>query len=250
MIFYTLLSHYHNIDKTNVVLTAMIMYIIVYIIVEPEWNYIALTVIALLDLILMQDWRFIWGQVSLVITRLYSLLGFTPKLILHVRSRSKHVAQANRNVPGRRSEKKKSPARKHKRVKFSNRNQYYEYPAWDGFTRASNMGMDRMHPVNTRQIGGASQSPHGWMGMGGFQPQYPGGVDGIPQWQLTPLQQMQQIQMQQMQKAQQQGAMQQSPMIDNRHLAIHDPSEVDNQDESIASDVSSELSNYEEGLFD
>jgi hypothetical protein len=51
MIIYTLLKHYDNLDKTNVVLTAMIIYIILYIAIPDEYNYIVLITLAIIDYI-------------------------------------------------------------------------------------------------------------------------------------------------------------------------------------------------------
>jgi hypothetical protein len=274
MIVYTLLSHYHNIDKTNVVLTAMIMYIIVYIIVEPEWNYLALAGLALIDLILMQDWainpfptlrRFYNWLKSLSTLKLPSLNLPSlklPSLNRKTKDKSKHKSK-HKSKDGRVDERpkdKRKNKRKSKRVRFATHNEYYEYPIFDGFSRVTrNMPMDRMQAVNTRmpatwapsyQQQYAGSGPMSGLNSGAMRgSQYTYG--DIPQWQLTPLQQMQQIiLMQKMQAAKAKpNSRNKVDMIDNRHLAVNtDPSVA--EDASIASDVSSELSNYEEGIFD
>jgi hypothetical protein len=49
MIFYTLFKIYPNVDKTNIILTALIIYIIIYIGIDEDYNYIAILVLTIID---------------------------------------------------------------------------------------------------------------------------------------------------------------------------------------------------------
>ena len=49
MIFYTLFKIYPTVDKTNIILTALIIYIIIYIGIEEDYNYLAILVLTIID---------------------------------------------------------------------------------------------------------------------------------------------------------------------------------------------------------
>ena len=70
-----------------------------------------------------------------------------------------------------------------------------------------------------------------------------GGLNSVPTWQLTPQQQLQKKLLEQMQIAAS------TPMIDNRHMIVEDNDNyLKSDDESMDSDLSSDLTNSEEGF--
>lgn len=208
MIFYTLLSHYHDSDKANLVLTSMIVYIIIYIALPDAWNGYALAAISILDYIALKlppfdnIFKYISKYFNLTLN-LFSTLKQQKKKHKHKKSKSKS---------------------KSKKVRFSAKNQYHEYNPW-GQTLGPGAGMSLGHGA------GAAIAP--------------GTALNIPDWMLTPQQRIMKVQqttrLNQLKQLQKPGF-----FIDNRHLTVNTDSE--SSDESIASDESSELSNWEEGI--
>jgi hypothetical protein len=209
MIFYTLLSHYHDNDKANLVLTSMIVYIIIYIALPDAWNGYALAAISILDYIALKlppfdnIFKYISKYFNLTLN-LFSTLKQQKKKHKHKKSKSKS---------------------KSKKVRFSAKNQYHEYNPW-GQTLGPGAGMS---------LGNGS----------GAGIAAPGTALNIPDWMLTPQQRIMKVQqttrLNQLKQLQKPGF-----FIDNRHLTVNTDSE--SSDESIASDESSELSNWEEGI--
>ncbi len=221
MIFYTLLSHYQDSDKANLVLTAMIVYIIIYIALPDAWNGYALAAISILDYIALKLPPFdnIFKYISKTFSSLLNWFSFSPTLKQLSKSKSKSSASASKS-------KSKSKSKKHKKVRFSAKNQYHEYNPWG--------------QMNTPGSGALSAMTLGTGAMAA-----PGAALNIPDWLLTPQQRL--IKAQQTTRLNQLKQLQKPGFfIDNRHLTINSDSE--SSDESIASDESSELSNWEEGI--
>lgn len=59
MIFYSLFTIYPKVDKTNIILTAIIIYIIIYIGLDEDYNYVCILVISVIDFIL---WKYFKNQ--------------------------------------------------------------------------------------------------------------------------------------------------------------------------------------------
>ena len=217
MIFYTLLSNYQDSDKANLVLTAMIVYIIIYIALPEAWNGYALAAISILDYMALKLPPFdnIFKYISQMFSSILNWLSVSSTL----KPKSKSYKS--------KSSKSKSKSKKHKKVRFSAKNQYHEYNPWGQMsTPGSGLGS-------------------GAMTLGTGVMPAPGGALNIPDWMLTPQQRL--IKAQQTTRLNQLKQLQKPGFfIDNRHLTINTDSE--SSDESIASDESSELSNWEEGI--
>jgi len=216
MIFYTLLSHYHDSDKANLVLTAMIVYIIIYIALPEAWNGYALAAISILDYIALKLPPFdnIFKYISKFSPLSSPLNWFSSSNLKQQKQTSKSKLKLKLKL------KSKSKS-KSKKVRFSAKNQYHEYNPWGQMNspRANAMAAPAM-PA-------------------------PGAALNIPDWMLTPQQRL--IKAQQTTRLNQLKQLQKPGFfIDNRHLTINTDSE--SSDESIASDESSELSNWEEGI--
>ena len=228
MIFYTLLSLYPNVDKANIVLTAMILYIIIYIGISDDYNYIVLIVISMIDL-------------SLKFMNLNTFNPFNP-FALFQKSKSKKSKSKT---------SKTSKSNKSKKVRFATQNQYRTYDPWapgsfidqqfsshlnSGSMNGGGYGMGSTGGYGMGSTGGSM----GGYGMGGYGMGSMGGYGmgsqmlQIPQMvplprvvpKITPTPTTEQL-------------------IDNRHMAIKDSDSEDDAD-SIASDESSDLSNSEE----
>jgi hypothetical protein len=221
MIFYTILSQYPDIDRANVVLTAMIIYIIIYIALPDKWNGLALGALASLDYIALKLPPFdtfhvymlkLWRSLRLK-KRFKRFIGGGPD-DKDKKGKSKKDKKLKDNSKYKsKKDKSKDKKRKDKRVRFAKHNSYREFQSVES-----------------------------------FKPQPPvqgGGQMNIPDWMLTPQQRIQRAQ-QNVLKQQQKALSTPGFMIDNRHLALSE--DEDSSDESIASDESSELTNSEEGF--
>jgi hypothetical protein len=218
MIFYTLLSHYHDSDKANLVLTSMIVYIIIYIALPDAWNGYALAAISILDYMALKLPPF---------DNIFKYISKTFKFNLNWFSSLKQQKKKQKHKKSKSKSKSKS-----KKVRFSAKNQYHEYNPW-GQSLGPGAGMS-LGP-------GAGMS----LGHGSGAAIAPGTALNIPDWMLTPQQRIMKVQqttrLNQLKQLQKPGF-----FIDNRHLTVNTDSE--SSDESIASDESSELSNWEEGI--
>ncbi len=237
MIFYSLLSHYQDSDKANLVLTAMIVYIIIYIALPEEWNGYALAAITIIDYMSLRlpPFDFIFNYISqLKVSTVKSVNALWvswvnwlwPGAARRQTGGRKHKSKSASTSKGKGKAKvkvnrKREKKGKHKKVRFSAKNQYHEYNPFGGQPPA---------------IGGA--------GVVGFGSGGAGAGLNIPDWILTPQQRL--MRAQQTERANQLKQLQKPGfLIDNRHLTIDDS---ESSDESIASDESSELSNWEEGI--
>ena len=219
MIFYTLLSNYQDSDKANLVLTAMIVYIIIYIALPEAWNGYALAAISILDYMALKLPPFdnIFKYIS-------TFSPLSPLNWLSVSSTLKPKSKSKSSKSKSSKSKSNSKSKKHKKVRFSAKNQYHEYNPWGQMsTPGSGLGS-------------------GAMTLGTGVMPAPGAALNIPDWMLTPQQRL--IKAQQTTRLNQLKQLQKPGFfIDNRHLTINTDSE--SSDESIASDESSELSNWE-----
>ena len=234
MIFYTLLTNYPHIDRANIVLTAMIVYIIIYIGVPEEWNTVALTSVAVLDYTLLN------GKVWMDKTQ-----GWIKKAQDWMGKAQGWMGKAQGWMNGKTKSKKKTRhhKKKHgnkKRVRFSNVNQYHEYKPWTGWSgdNVVRLNTNASNAVRVPSTSNASKASNA----SNFN---------VPSWQLTPQQQLQKLLMKKAAASANLNLNSSSGMIDNRHLIIKDDEKdrfLQYDDESVDSDLSSDLSNSEEGF--
>jgi len=224
MIFYTILSQYPDIDRANVVLTAMIIYIIIYIALPDKWNGLALGALASLDYIALKLPPFDTFNVYLLklahtlkkrFKRFTDKIGGGPDDKDKKGKSKKNKKDKSKKDKSKKDKSKKNKSKKDKRVRFAKHNSYREFQSVESF-----------NPNPQPPVQG-------------------GGQMNIPDWMLTPQQRIQRAQ-QNVLKQQQKALSTPGFMIDNRHLALSE--DEDSSDESIASDESSELTNSEEGF--
>jgi hypothetical protein len=223
MIFYTLLTYYPDIDRVNVVLTSLILYIMIYIGVPEEQEELKMPILAAFvaaDLIMLyHEYSIKWLGMKFKFVR--QKFKFVRKMFKHVKRTvlegfayvKKWIMEEEKQNKKQKREKKsdheRKKSKKKKSVRFSPVNQYHEYQTMSSM------------PMPTAQL----QS-----------------------WQLTPRQRLEQQLLSK--KYQEQLALASTPMIDNRHLTagMDSGNYLKSYDETDDSDQSSDLSNSEEGF--
>ncbi len=223
MIFYTILSQYPDIDRANVVLTAMIIYIIIYIALPDKWNGLALGALASLDYIALKLPPF--DTFHVYMAKLARSLSLKKRFKKIFKNADKIGGGKDKDTKGKNKDKKS----KRKHVRFAKHNSYHEFQSQPKLKPKLKL-IKPQHKLKPKLK---------------LKPLMGGGQINIPDWMLTPQQRIQRAQ-QNVVKQQQKALSTPGFMIDNRHLALSE--DENSSDESIASDESSELTNSEEGF--
>ncbi len=227
MIFYTLLTYYPDIDRVNVVLTSLILYLMVYIGVPEEQEELKMPILAAFvaaDVIMLyHEYSIKWLRRQFKIVKRKARKNFAhikswfnliiasiTAFITEDKQRQKQMKKKARVHKHKNHSHEKKKSKTKKSVRFSPVNQYHEY-----------------QPMPLAPV--ASLAP-------------------LQSWEMTPRQRLEQQLL--TKKYQEQLAAAATPMIDNRHLASETDAEnyLKSYDETDDSDQSSDLSNSEDGF--